>query len=340
MAHLGVTPDGLARSARAHFARRLLDDTDLSVTEIAFASGFQSLRQFNRACLEVFHDSPRRLRGRRRKADRLVADGGLPLRLSFVGQLDWPALLDYLASRAIAGVECVDGDVYRRTVVVEDYPGVLEFRLGGDDHLLLCAHLPRWGELVHLVQRARSVANLDICLQQSQHALASDPLLGPLLRERPGLRPPGTWDGFETGVHAILGQQAMLNGANRLTARLVHRFGERVPGLERLGLTHTFPSPATLANADLEACGLARSRATAIRTFARAVAADEVRLDRSVGLETLIGLAHLAWWHRRGDGRVSRAPLGRARRLPGRRDPQARRLRTSCADRCRTERGR
>jgi AraC family transcriptional regulator, regulatory protein of adaptative response / DNA-3-methyladenine glycosylase II len=288
-AHLGVTPDGLARSARAHFARRLLDDTDLSVTEIAFATGFGSLRQFNRACREVFHDSPRGLRARRRKADRLVADGGLPLRLSFVGQLDWPALLDHLAARAIAGVECVDGDVYRRTVVVDGYPGVLEFRLGGSDHLLLCAHLPRWGELVHIVQRARGVANLDLCLDQPQRALAADPLLGPLLRRRPGLRPPGTWDGFETGVQAILGQQATPAGANRLTARLVRELGERVPGLERLGLTHTFPSPATLANADLEACGLARPRAAAIRAFARAVADDEVRLDRSVSLETLIG---------------------------------------------------
>ncbi len=116
-AHLGVTPDGLARSARAHFARRLLDDTDLSVTEIAFASGFGSLRQFNRACRGVFRDTPRGLRARRRKADRLVADGGLPLRLSFVGQLDWPALLDYFASRAIAGVECVDATTccYART---------------------------------------------------------------------------------------------------------------------------------------------------------------------------------------------------------------------------------
>jgi AraC family transcriptional regulator, regulatory protein of adaptative response / DNA-3-methyladenine glycosylase II len=287
--HLGVTPDGLARSARTHFARRLLDDTDLSVTEIAFASGFGSLRQFNRACRDVFRDSPRGLRARRRKADRLVADGGLPLRLAFVGPLDWQAMLDYLAPRAIAGVECVDRDVYRRTVVVEGYPGVLEFRRGGGDHLLLCAHLPRWGELVHVVQRARGVANLDLALEQPLRALAADRLVGPLLRRRPGLRPPGTWDGFETGVRAILGQQITLAGTNRLTARLVQHFGERVPGLERLGLTHTFPTPETLASAELEGCGLARPRAAAVRVFARAVAADEVRLDRSVSLETLVG---------------------------------------------------
>jgi AraC family transcriptional regulator, regulatory protein of adaptative response / DNA-3-methyladenine glycosylase II len=287
-AHLGVTPDGLARSARVHFARRLLDDTDLTVTEIAFAAGFGSLRQFNRACREVFRDSPRGLRARRRKTDRLVADGGLPLRLSFVGQLDWAALLDYLAERAIPGVERVEGDVYRRTIVVEGYPGLLEFRPGGCDYLLLCAHLPRWGELVHIVQRARGVAGLDLCLEPAQRALAADPLLRPLLHRRPGLRPPGCWDGFETGVRAILGQQTTLAGANRMTARLVERFGERFPGLERLGLTHTFPDPQTLANAELEACGLARPRAAAVRAFARAVADDRVRLDRSIGLDGFV----------------------------------------------------
>lgn len=287
MVHLGVTPDGLARSARVHFARRLLDDTDLTVTEIAFAAGFGSLRQFNRACRDVFRESPRALRARRRKADRLVADGGLPLRLAFRGPLDWRALLGHFAARAIRGVEHVGSDVYRRTVVIDGRPGVLELWQGGPDHLVLCAHLPRWRELVHIVQRARSIANLDLCLDAPRSELAGDPLIAPLLRARPGLRPPGTWDPFETGVRAILGQDISLSGANKLAARLVTCLGERVPGLERLGLTHTFPAPAALAAADLGAAGVARARADAIRAFAEGVADDRIRLDRSVGLEQL-----------------------------------------------------
>jgi AraC family transcriptional regulator, regulatory protein of adaptative response / DNA-3-methyladenine glycosylase II len=287
--HLGVTPDGLARSARVHFARRLLDDTDLSVTEVAFAAGFGSLRQFNRACRDVFRESPRALRARRRKADRLVADGGLSLRLAFVGELDWPAMLDYFASCAIRGVERVDGDTYRRTIVVDGYPGVLELSPGGRDHLVLRAHLPRWGELVHIVQRARAIANLDLCLEEPEQALRQDPLIGRLLRARPGLRPPGTWDAFETGVHAILAEGATLARANRLCARIVERFGTRVSGLERLGLTHTLPAPAALAAADLGEVGVARARGAAIRAFARAVGDDQVRLDRSIGLEQLTG---------------------------------------------------
>jgi AraC family transcriptional regulator of adaptative response / DNA-3-methyladenine glycosylase II len=286
--HLGVTPDGLARSARVHFARRLLDDTDLTVTEIAFATGFGSLRQLNRACQEVFRESPKMLRARRRKADRLVADGGLPLRLTYRGALDWDSLLAFFASRAIPGVEHVSGDTYRRTIVSDGDPGVIELWPGGDDHLLLLAHLPHWQELVHLVQRVRRIAGLDFDLEGAVEHLGDDPTIGPLLAARPGLRPPGAWDAFEIGVRAIVGQQVTVAGANTLTGRLVERFGTRVPGLEPLGLTHVFPSSETLAEADLDGLGLTRTRADAIRGLARGVVEGRIRLDGSLSLDRLI----------------------------------------------------
>jgi AraC family transcriptional regulator of adaptative response / DNA-3-methyladenine glycosylase II len=286
--HLGVTPDGLARSARVHFARRLLDDTNLTVTEIAFAAGFGSLRQFNRSCREVFRESPRMLRARRRKADRLTADGGLLLRLPFHGPLDWEALIAYFAARAIPGVEHVSGNTYRRTIVIGGDPGVLELYPGGDDHLLLRAHLPHWEELVHVVQRARRIASLDFDLKESTSHLGREPTIGPLLRLRPGLRPPGTWDAFETGVRAIISRQATVVGTNTIAGRLVERLGERTPGLEPLGLTHTFPAATTIAAADLGSLGLTPVREGAIRLFARAVAEDAIRLDRSIGLDELI----------------------------------------------------
>jgi AraC family transcriptional regulator of adaptative response / DNA-3-methyladenine glycosylase II len=112
-------------------------------------------------------------------------------------------------------------------------------------------------------------------------------VLGPLLRKRPGLRVPGTWDPYETGVRAILGQQVSVAGANTLAGRLVEQAGTPVPGLERFGLTHVFPSPATLAEADLSDVGLTTARAAAVGSFARAVAEDTIRLDRSVGLDGL-----------------------------------------------------
>jgi len=286
--NLGVTPDGLARSARAHFARRLLDDTDLSILEIALSTGFGSLRQFNRACQEIFRASPTELRAKRRKADRLVADGGLPLRLSFRGALDWDATLSYFAARAIPGVEYVACDTYRRTIVVDGDPGVLELFPGGDDHLVLVAHLPHWEELVHVVDGARRIPNLDFDLDEPACDLADDPTMSSLLQARPGLRTPGTWDPFETGVRAIVGQQVTIAGANSISGRLVELLGTPVPGLQEFGLTHTFPSANALADADLTSIGLTRARQKAIRSFARAVAEDEIPLDGSVGLDKLV----------------------------------------------------
>ncbi len=286
---LGVTPDGVARSARAHFARRLLDDTDLSMLEIALATGFGSVRQFNRACQEIFRDAPLRLRARRRKADRLVADGGLALRLAFRGPLDWHGLVSFLAARSIPGVEHVSGGTYRRTILVAGDPGVLELSPGGDDHLVLVIHLPHWEGLVHLVARARRIANLDLELDEPAAQLSADPVIGPLLRARPGLRPPGTWDPFEAGVRVILGQQITITAASTIAGRLVERLGTPVEGLRALGLTHTFPPAATLADADLDALGMPGARQRTIRAFARAVAEDAVRLDGSVGLDELVG---------------------------------------------------
>jgi AraC family transcriptional regulator of adaptative response / DNA-3-methyladenine glycosylase II len=287
-AHLGVTPDGLARSARAHFARRLLDETDLSVSDVAFAAGFGSVRQFNRACRDVFRMSPRELRARRRRSDRLADEDGLSLRLPFDGALDWCSLLRYFEARAIPGVESVSGETYRRTIVAGGEPGVLELGPGGDDHLLLRLHLAHWDELMHVVSRARRIANLDTDMEEPGRQLARDPVLGPLLRKRPGLRVPGSWDPYETGVRAILGQQVSVAGATTLAGRLVERAGTPVPGLERFGLTHLFPSPSTLAEADLSGIGLTTARAAAVRSFAGAVAEDAIRLDRSVGLDRLV----------------------------------------------------
>ena len=285
--HVGATPDQVARSRRAHFARRLLDDTDLSLTDIAFAAGFGSVRQFNRTMQDTFTASPRDLRARRRKADRLAADGGLVLRLPFTPPLDWPTLLSWFGDRAIAGAEVVDGTTYRRTIVVGGEPGVIEVGPGGEDHLLLRAHLPFWDGLIHVVQQVRRMFALDH-EPQAERALATDPALAPLLAARPGLRVPGSWDGFEVGVRAILGQQVTVSGARTLAGRLVERTGTPVPGLTELGLTHTFPSAEVVAGADLADLGLTGARMSALHTFAAAAHDGRVRLDGSVGLDELV----------------------------------------------------
>lgn len=285
---VGVTPVHLARSSRAHFARRLLDDTELSVTDIAFAAGFGSLRQFNRTVGQIFRAAPKELRARRRNADRLVADGGLPLRLGFTGPIDWDAMLAYMAARAIKGVEHVGGGVYRRTIAIDGDPGAIEVALGSPEHLVLTAHLPHWNGLIHVVQQVRRLFNLDADLGSANEALRRDPILARSIRTHDGMRVPGVWDPFEVGVRAIVGQQVSVTGAGTIIGRLVERHGVAVPGLGQMGLTHLFPTAAVLAEADLDGIGLTGARTGAIHGFARAVADGTLLLDRSLSLEDLV----------------------------------------------------
>lgn len=295
---VGATPAFVARSRRAHFARRLLDETDLRITEIADASGFNSVRQMNRVILEVFRFTPLELRAKRRQADRLIADGGLALRVPYSGPLAFRHLLAYLAPRAIPGVESVDletkGGTYRRTFTTCGEPGVIEVsqgQVGGrDQHLSVVAHLPTFRALIDDVARCRRLFGLDRPASEAA-ALAADPLLGDVVRANPGVRVPGAWDPFEIAVRIILGQQVSVAGATTMAGRLVEEFGTPVPGLEAMGLSHVFPAATTLASASvdrLQSLGLTGARARTIRDVARAYSEERVRLDPGVELDELI----------------------------------------------------
>jgi AraC family transcriptional regulator, regulatory protein of adaptative response / DNA-3-methyladenine glycosylase II len=261
--HLGVTPDQLARSRRAHFARRLLDDTDLTVADVAFASGFASIRQFNRQMREVFQASPSELRDRRRRADRLAADGGLTMRLPFEPPYDWDAMAAFFAGRAVPGVESVSDRAYRRTISLDGAPGVLEVRPGGADHLLLRAHLPYWEGLIHVAERAGRMVGADVGA---------------------AVRAPGAWGPFEAAVQAIVAQECQdLGEARRQLGEIVRRFGPRVPGLTH-ELTHLFPSAEALAAGDLADLDLPSRTVKSLAALAAGVASGEIVLDHGVRL--------------------------------------------------------
>jgi AraC family transcriptional regulator of adaptative response / DNA-3-methyladenine glycosylase II len=263
--HLGASPDQLARSRRAHFARRLLDDTDLAIVDVAFASGFGSLRQFNRTIQEVFRASPADLRDRRRRADRLAADGGLALRLPVMPGYDWDAVRSFLAARAMPGVEAVDGDTYRRTITMAGVPGLIEVSAGDQGCLLLRAHLPYWEGLIHVVDRVGRLLGIDSDHGVGGTALSRDPVLGPLVASYPGLVVPGAWNPFEAGVWAIL--SGGRPGRDRLLEAFVVGLGTPVPGLPA-GLSRTFPDPASVTPDSLAPIGLPEAEATSIAALA------------------------------------------------------------------------
>jgi len=293
--HLGASPVAIASARRVHFAARLIQETELPITEIAFAAGFGSIRQFNHAVLSAFGQSPTQIRDRRglktelRRIKEAKNGGGLLLRLPYRPPLDWAAMSGFLKHRATPGVEAVDGDCYRRTVRINSVAGVVELQhVANEAYLLMRVWLPSYEGALQVVERARRIFDLDADpLQINQHLRRSPLLLG-MVAAASGLRVPGAWDGFELAVRAVLGQQVTVTGATTLAGRLAKAFGTPLPGYESLALTHLFPQPEMLAEADLRLIGITEARAGTIRALASAVAGGQLKLDASQGLEDVI----------------------------------------------------
>jgi AraC family transcriptional regulator of adaptative response / DNA-3-methyladenine glycosylase II len=281
--HLGAAPARIARARRVHFARRLIDETDLGMTQVALAAGFGSIRQFNEAVRATFHASPTELRERRRTAP---GDGALTIRLPYRPPYAWDAVLAFLAGRATPGIECVADGVYRRTVRLGDEAAAIAIRPdAGSAHVVLTIESGDHLRLVDVVERVRRVFDLGADPHRIGMHLRRDPRLRGLVGRWPGLRVPGAWDPFELAVRAILGQQVTVRGATTLAGRLADRFGAEVD--LGAGLTRLFPLPEALADAPLETIGLPRARAATIRALAGAVAAKRVALDAPEGADEL-----------------------------------------------------
>jgi AraC family transcriptional regulator of adaptative response / DNA-3-methyladenine glycosylase II len=277
--HLGASPQALEASRRLRLARLLLDSTALPMIEVAAQSGFGSLRQFNAAVRGSFGKTPSELRrGQRPRDPKCVV-----LRLAFRPPLDWPALLAFLALRAVPGVEEVRGDTYRRALRA----GVLEVSLDESGRALrLSLPTELTAELPDLVRRVRRLFDLDADPLAIAACLKSSALLARSVRAHPGLRVPGSWDPFEMAVRAVLGQQISVRGATTLCGRLVRELGEPLglPG----ELAWAFPSPSRLARADLSKIGLPRSRAESLRSLARAVVDQPGLFEPGRDLEEIV----------------------------------------------------
>jgi AraC family transcriptional regulator of adaptative response / DNA-3-methyladenine glycosylase II len=216
----------------------------------------------------------------------MVADGGLQLRMPLVEPYDWQSVLEFLEPRAIPGVEHIDGDVYRRTVMIDGAPGLLEFGDLDRGHLWLRVHLPFWEGLIHVAARAARIAGIDVDVTHAQRHLESDPLLRRLVAARPGLRVPGAWGPFEVAVQTIVADYAGLDRTRELLAGLVSRYGTPIPGLGRQ-LTHAFPSPAHLAALDAPSLELPSDLSQQLIALADAVDSDRLPLDGSLDLVEL-----------------------------------------------------
>jgi AraC family transcriptional regulator, regulatory protein of adaptative response / DNA-3-methyladenine glycosylase II len=279
-AEVGAGPLALARARRAHTARLLLETTDLPITEVAFAAGFTSVRQFNDTIREVFAVTPRELRHVRGQHDETVR-GEIPLRLPFRTPFDASGMLQFLGTRAVAGVETFDGETYRRTLRLPHGAGGVALSDGGD-HVKCVLTLENVRDLGSAVQRCRSLLDLDADPVAVAGVLGADPLIGALVRRTPGRRVPGSVDGAELAFRAVLGQQVSVAGARTLAGRLVARCGELLPETLAAGdgePTHLFPGPHAVAAATLDGLGIPSARRETLRTLARAIAGGGILLD-------------------------------------------------------------
>jgi AraC family transcriptional regulator of adaptative response / DNA-3-methyladenine glycosylase II len=269
--YVGASPIAVAQTRRLHFAKRLLDETELPITQIALAAGFGSIRRFNTAFQKTYARAPRELRKRPRGDSVSDARDEVVLRLAYRPPYHWNQVRDFLATRALPGVERIDTRGYARTVALSSGHAIVCVRpLESQDALELRVRGAPPASLFQLSSSARRT--FDLAADPAAIALAfkSDPLLAPLVNNRPGLRIPGAWDPFECAVRAVLGQQVSVAAGRTLAVRLVARAGREIATSDE-GLTHLFPSPAELAAANLDALGITGARIRALKAMAFAV---------------------------------------------------------------------
>ena len=299
MAEVGAGPIAIARAQRAQTARVLVETTSLPMSDIAFASGFASIRQFNDTVRAVFDLSPTELRSRVARSTRISPPApvstSLSLRLPFRRPLCPDNLFGHLAATAVPGVEEVRDDLYRRTLRLGHGPAVVELR-AAPDHVACTLELSDLRDLTTAIARCRWLLDLDADPEAVDEHLAADHHLAPLVAKAPGRRVPRCVDGAELAVRALLGQQVSTAAARTTAGALAARYGEEVHD-RRGGLSRLFPAPAALRGARVQLPGGRRNALSGLVT-----ALDEGVLevgpgcDRAEALSVLEALPGVGPW--------------------------------------------
>lgn len=282
--HLGAPPSAVAKTRRLHFAKRLLDETGLSMTDVAFASGFGCVRRFNAVIRKTYNRTPTQIRSRQ-KADK-PADHYL-FQLRFRPPYHWQGMLAFFAAHATPGVEAVDLSGYRRSISVNGSHGYFEVSLDEEqDALAVRVQIADPNMLYLIIERIRRMFDLNADWAAITQSLGTDPELASQIGAEPGLRVPGCWNGFELTVRAILDQGIAVKKAAALAGRIAKSFGQTIS--DAADLTHLFPTPEILADAKLEGLGLTEKQAATIRSLSRAVCDGQIRFERIVDSDAFL----------------------------------------------------
>ncbi|CAB3738386.1 DNA-3-methyladenine glycosylase 2 [Achromobacter denitrificans] len=276
--HLGASPVAVAQTRRVLLAKQLIHETRLPMAEVAFASGFGSIRRFNEIFHHLFGRAPGELRRSEKPELPAGSDGEIKLLLRYRPPYDWESMLAFLRLRAIPGVERVTDDTYARAISLDGHQGTVTLRPGTGNALQAIVRFPRLQALPAIIARLRRVFDLASDPVAIAAQFSRDPVMTALIQARPGLRVPGAWDGFELALRAVLGQQITVAAAVRLAGKLVAAHGAPLarPDGE---LTHVFPEPEVVAAAELASLGMPRSRAATLSAVAAAAVADKHLFD-------------------------------------------------------------
>jgi AraC family transcriptional regulator, regulatory protein of adaptative response / DNA-3-methyladenine glycosylase II len=276
--HLGATPSAVAQNLRLQFAKKLIDETRLPMSQIAFASGFGCVRRFNHTIRNIYHRTPTQIR---RLAPQMAVHGEneYVFRLHFRPPYNWRRMLEFLGACATPGVEAVLPGRYVRAIALEGNRGHFEISLDAENHAITArVHFPEPRLLFHIVERIRGMFDLDADWSVIAETLRKDPLLAPLVRAEAGLRVPGCWNGFELASVAILSGGRTTKAAAGLVRRVVETFGR--PWSVGNHLMHIFPPPEVLAEVNLERAGVAALIAETIGMLARAACERSIPFER------------------------------------------------------------
>jgi AraC family transcriptional regulator of adaptative response / DNA-3-methyladenine glycosylase II len=280
---LGAGPLAIARAHRAHTARLLIETTSMAFTDIAFAAGFGSVRQFNDTVREVFAASPTDLRAKRGSTSGSGPAGEVTLRLPARQPFAGAELLAFLGAHAIPGLESWDGECFAQVLTLPHGHGTVSLR-AHDDHIEARVRLADWADLSSAVQRLRRLLDLDADPVAIDEALGADSTLAALVRATPGRRASASADPFQTAIRAVVGQQVSLAGARTVTGRLIAALGTPIDTelASTTRLTHAFPTAEQLADAADDLFAMPRARRDTVRRVAAAAADGALVLDAGV----------------------------------------------------------
>lgn len=316
--HIGASPTTVARTRRVQIAKRLLDETDMPVTEIAFAAGFQSIRRFNAVFKETYGRPPAHIR--RSNLEPFTGRSQITIRLAYRPPFNWPLLAGFLAMEATPGVENVSHGGYRRTISTPGGGGWFSLQpIMGQNAVVVSIHTPDLSNIRQIIERVSVICDLHADPSQISAQLGEDPAVSRSLELARGVRIPGAWDGFEVAVRAVIAREAAAFDPRNLMAEIARTYGEQLTVYED-GQPHIlFPTPASLADSDLSRVGVGDLAAKRVKLLARSVVAGQVAFAPTASfsdivsrLKTIVGLdvptAH--WVAMRTLGEPDAVPFG------------------------------